>query len=126
MPPRKAVTGAVVGAATNDVVEGQAVTPREIRQLDLSTGKPVKFLAPTDGQIAVISKDSKAAERDPEKVVTLMWTYFRIIELLLLDPDDGRRIEDALLDGSLSLADLTSAVYGAPNVAAAPARTRRR
>ena len=122
MPPRKAVTGAVTGG----VIEGQAVAAREIRELPMSDGKPVKFLAPTDGQIAVISKDSKAAERDPEKIVTLMWTYFRIIELLVLDPDDGRRIEDALLDGSLNLTDLTTAIYGSISAPAASARTRRR
>jgi uncharacterized cupredoxin-like copper-binding protein len=121
MAVRKEIT------SSDEPIEGETVIAREIRELVLQDGKPVvKFQAPTDGQIAVISKDINAARRDPTKSVELMWTFFRIIELLLLNPDDGHRIEDALLEGTLELNDLTTAIYGANNVVSRPARTRRR
>jgi hypothetical protein len=112
---------------SGEPIEGETVAAREIRELVLQDGKPaVKFQAPTDGQIAVISKDINAARRDPTKSVELMWTFFRIIELLVLDPDDGYRIENALLEGTTNLTDLTTAIYGGNDVVARPPRTRRR
>jgi hypothetical protein len=116
-----------VAVSGDEPVEGKTVEAREVRELPLADGKPpVKFLAPIDGQVAVISKDINAAKRDPSKSIELMWTFFRIIELLVLDPEDGYRIENALLEGTLKLSDLTSAIYGANSVPATPARTRRR
>lgn len=118
-PKEPAIEGEVVASATEET----DATLRDIGKLKIMMRRP------SDAQIALIGRLAVAAQREPEKYFTrLVDAFFRVVEGLLINPEeDIPRIEDAIIEGGLTIEAITKGL-GTKDQDAAPAarvRTRR-
>ena len=102
--------------------------PVDTREVQLTPKLKVGVRTPTEEQAAVVFKTAKAAQRDPgANGLQALDVLFRVVEKLLVDPDDGPRIDDALLDGEIGISDILKLFAQGGNDAdeTAPRRVRR-
>jgi len=112
-----------VSESMDDVIEGEIIEDHVIGHLK------VKMRRATEDQLMVLLKHARLAEKAGTKEAALRATevFFRIIEQLVVDPDDIERIDDGLADKTVTVKQITGAmeIKGTDGPATAAARTRR-
>lgn len=102
-------------------------TPKT-RSVKLTGKLTVEVRYATSDQAAVVFKTARAAQRDvPKYGLQAIDALFRVVEKILVDPDDSQRIDDALMEGELTTRDLLKlfALEGEDADETAPRRVRR-
>jgi hypothetical protein len=91
-------------------------------------GRDYKMRPMNASQWAVLTKVTMEAERANTGAANTraVSVFFGVIERLLVDPADLIRLEDALVDGSVTVEDLSKAIEGERNGTTKPAVTRTR
>lgn len=83
---------------------------------------------PNDAQIAMLIRLAKAAEKDPQaNFARLADVFFRIIEGLLVRPEDIEAMLDEIVEGRMSMKQIAEGLSakGEDGKPATKARTRR-
>lgn len=82
-------------------------TPED-RTARLVTIGPISVMAlpATEGQRTVIAKGAAAFRRDSSNVFSALDIVFRVVQALLVNPEDVDRIDSGLIDGSIAPSDL--------------------
>jgi hypothetical protein len=95
--------------------------------------REVMFNPPSEGQIAVIARAGRKAQRGGgQNAVDAIGLILDVIDRLVVDPDDRNWLEEGLIDASIELDDFIGVLDGInqggqeeePKKAAAPARAR--
>ncbi len=112
------------------MTEPEGTSPAEedkIRVVQLTETLSVRAKLPTE-QLAVVVKSAAAGQRNlAQNGLSAIDIAFRVITALLVDKADVERIDDALIDGTVKVADLMK-ILGLDEdakPAEKPARTRR-
>ena len=78
---------------------------KEIKKKQTTTlpfkGRPVRFYRPTDGQASAMFLASKKSGD------TAVSTFFRVLEALVVDPENWTRMEDLMIDGTAVVKDFS-------------------
>ncbi len=113
------------------MTEPEGTSPAEedkIRVVQLTETLSVRAKLPTEEQLAVVVKSAAAGQRNlAQNGLSAIDIAFRVITALLVDKADVERIDDALIDGTVKVADLMK-ILGLDEdakPAEKPARTRR-
>jgi hypothetical protein len=118
----EAIEGEIVGEPVTEET-ATAATLRDIGKLKIMMRRPA------DAQVALLGRLAVAAQREPEKYFSrLVDTFFRIVEGLLVHPDDIAAIEGAIIDDGLTIEDMVKGLGDKDQDAAAKttrARARR-
>lgn len=92
----------------------------------------VRMRTPTDDQVMVVTKQAAIARRRSDRSFDAVGIFFRVFEAVLVDPDDIETLDQGLIDGGVTVEEMTkgffSLVRGEEDSATStPAkRTRRR
>ena len=94
----------------------------------------VRMRTPTDDQVMVVSKEAGIARRRAERSMDAVTMFFRVFEKTLVNPEDVEILNDALVDGDVTVDEMTKGFFSLvrgdeDDATPAPApvrRTRRR
>jgi len=78
--------------------------------IEFAPGLVFEMRAPKEEQLAVVYTTMRAAERDPTHYARALEMFFRMIERLLVDPDDALKIDGALMDEKITFKHLGDAI----------------
>lgn len=122
---RKATKAVVSASIEGEVIESEDTV---VDEADLISVGSLQFrmTRPTDDQLAVLAKVARAAERDPSSSLRAIEVFFKIIEKCLINQADGERLEDALIDGTISIRQITESISTKGDDASSAQTTARR
>lgn len=80
----------------------------------------------TQDQTAVVMKAARLAERNPGRSVEAVGLFFQVVEKLLLDPDeDVPAIDEAIINGEVTVEQLAKMFFTEDGADAEPAPAKR-
>ncbi len=90
----------------------------------------VRMRTPNDNQVMVVTKEAAIARRKADRSLSAVAMFFRVFEAVLVDPEDVDLLDQALIDGDVTVEEMTKAFFsltrGDEDASPAPARRTRR
>lgn len=71
----------------------------------------VYMKTPTEDQVTVVAKEAAIAQRRDERAISTVRIFFRVFEALLVNPDDRELFDEGLIDGTVTVTEMTKAFF---------------